>query len=88
MYAAKQGGGAGHALYEQHMESDARAQIELQGDLRIALANRELAAGLSTQGRRRKRRVEWRRGPAAVASPEARRRAAGCASFRWPNVSA
>lgn len=43
MYAAKQGGGASHALYEQHMASDARAQIELQGDLRIALANRELA---------------------------------------------
>ncbi len=42
MYSAKQGGGAAYALYESYMESDARVQIEMQGDLRIALANREL----------------------------------------------
>ncbi len=42
MYAAKQAGGSRYMLYELSMESDAREQVELQGDLRSAIANGEL----------------------------------------------
>ncbi len=42
MYAAKQAGGARYMLYESSMESDARDQVELQGNLRCAIANGEL----------------------------------------------
>jgi diguanylate cyclase len=42
MYAAKASGGAAFAFYEPRMELDARAQLELQHDLRLALDRGEL----------------------------------------------
>ena len=42
MYAAKQAGGSCHVFYELSMESDARDQIELQNDLRHAIAEGQL----------------------------------------------
>jgi diguanylate cyclase (GGDEF)-like protein len=38
MYAAKRAGGATFAFFAPHMEADAREQLELQRDLRVALA--------------------------------------------------
>jgi len=43
MYAAKRAGGNGFALFEDHMNSDASEQLELQKDLRQALQRGELA---------------------------------------------
>jgi len=43
MYAAKRAGGSCHVLFEPHMGSDASAQLELQNDLRHALARGELS---------------------------------------------
>ncbi|WCM91895.1 EAL domain-containing protein [Acidovorax sp. NCPPB 2350] len=43
MYAAKRAGGNGFALFESHMDSDATEQLELQNDLRHAIARGELA---------------------------------------------
>lgn len=42
MYAAKRAGGNGFALFEDHMNSDATEQLELQKDLRQALQRGEL----------------------------------------------
>jgi len=43
MYAAKRAGGSCHVLFEPHMGSDASAQLELQNDLRHALARGEMS---------------------------------------------
>ena len=43
MYAAKRAGGNGYAMFEPHMGSDATDQLELQNDLRHALARGELS---------------------------------------------
>jgi EAL domain-containing protein (putative c-di-GMP-specific phosphodiesterase class I) len=42
MYAAKRAGGGNFALYAAHMDSDGHDQIELQSDLRNAIANGQL----------------------------------------------
>ena len=42
MYAAKRAGGAGFAFFDPSMEHDARAQLELQHDLRGAIDRNEL----------------------------------------------
>ncbi len=42
MYAAKRARGNGYALFESHMDADAREQLALQNDLRHALDRREL----------------------------------------------
>jgi len=43
MYAAKRAGGNGYAMFEEHMNSNAIEQLELQNDLRQALQRGELA---------------------------------------------
>ncbi|WP_311221590.1 MULTISPECIES: EAL domain-containing protein [unclassified Acidovorax] len=43
MYAAKRAGGNGYAMFEEHMNSDATEQLEMQKDLRQALQRGELA---------------------------------------------
>ena len=43
MYAAKRAGGNNYALFEAHMSADASEQLELQNDLRQALARGELS---------------------------------------------
>lgn len=42
MYAAKRGGGGAYAFFEPHMNAGVREQIELQRDLRVAIARNEL----------------------------------------------
>ncbi|MCW5636201.1 MAG: bifunctional diguanylate cyclase/phosphodiesterase [Rubrivivax sp.] len=42
MYAAKRNGGGNYAVFEAHMQQGASAQLELQQDLREAVARREL----------------------------------------------
>ncbi|CAN5360834.1 bifunctional diguanylate cyclase/phosphodiesterase [soil metagenome] len=42
MYAAKRSGGGNYALYESSMDSDALEQVELQSDLRQAIADGKL----------------------------------------------
>jgi diguanylate cyclase (GGDEF)-like protein len=42
MYAAKRAGGGTYAVFEAHMDSDAREQLNLQNDLRHAVARGEL----------------------------------------------
>jgi diguanylate cyclase (GGDEF)-like protein len=42
MYAAKRARGNGYALFESHMDADAREQIALQSDLRRAIELRQL----------------------------------------------
>ncbi|NUZ08350.1 EAL domain-containing protein [Schlegelella sp. ID0723] len=57
MYAAKQGGGSRHVLYEARMESDARDQVELQADLRSAVARGEFELHYQPKVNSQRRRI-------------------------------
>ena len=77
MYSAKADGKGQSACFEPSMHSAARKRLKLTGDLRRALAEGQLSGELPAADPARRRPHARRRGAPALASPDARARAAG-----------